>query len=131
VLVEHSIKIKLIIPVATVSEANSNIKRRDKWKRKANQRQMGFIFAKNEIIKRDIDVSSMKLTHLKCIRHGKRKLDDDNLSPCFKAIIDGIASAFQVNDRDIKMEFEQTIKNKEPFTEVILNISTNEKINEK
>jgi len=38
-------------------------------------------------------------------RHGERRLDDDNLESCFKAIRDGIADALGVNDASDRMVF--------------------------
>lgn len=116
------ITLKLLLPICTVSEANQKGNWQAHFKRRAAQKQLAFVFSHNEILKREIDITVSKLTKITCIRHGKRRLDDDNLAGSFKHIIDGTANAFGVNDRNIRMFFDQTSKNGEPYTELLLEL---------
>ena len=86
-------KVLYHIPVRTVSEAN----RRDHWAKKAARakRQRGIAAF---VIKTDFRVDLPAVVTL--TRIGPRKLDSDNLAGAFKAVRDGIADAFGVDDGD-------------------------------
>lgn len=109
--------INILLPIATVSEANKREHWALKHKRISYQKQLTYILLRNRIKELGIGISK-KPVKITCIRHGKRMLDDDNLASAFKAIIDGVASVFEMNDKDIRMFFEQTNKNDDPYTEL-------------
>ncbi len=84
------------LPIETVSEANTRCHWRLKHKRAANQRKdaawgsmlplAGFYLLEEG----DINITLVRLSN--------RKLDDDNLCSALKAVRDGIADAFKMND---------------------------------
>ena len=85
---------RITIPVATVSEAN----RRDHWSLKAKRakghRKAAFWALQAEVASKVVP-DSVTMT-----RVAPRPLDDDNLRSALKAVRDGIADYFGINDRD-------------------------------
>jgi len=88
--------IKIKLPIKTVSEAN----RREHWATKAKrvkkQREAVRMIMRPLIEERHI--FDDEEIDIELIRHGKRKLDCDNLAGSFKAIRDGIADALGIDD---------------------------------
>jgi len=84
------------LPIQTVSEANG----RDHWRVKAKRahRQRHAARCLTPIVCLPVVV---KLTRL-----SRSRLDDDNLRGALKAVRDGVADAFGIQDNDPRLRFE-------------------------
>lgn len=113
------INVNIDIPVHTVSEMNT----KQKWKYRAyrlrRHKKISWVCTlMSDKAVRDYATKGTgkgnndKIT-LNLIRHGKRKLDQDNLASSFKGVIDGVCGALGVDDGDVDMTFSQTVKNKQ------------------
>lgn len=106
--------LEFTIPVKTVSELNQ----REHWSTRAARlkahKEISIIFTLNALNNSNFCfIPSYQKIRLFLCRNGKRKMDLDNLAGSFKGVIDGICHALKIDDRDIDMNFSQTIKNKE------------------
>lgn len=94
------VKVRIHLPLRTVSETNA----REHWRVKANRARMQRGLAKNACFGNGVDgiASAAKWNREKLIvtmiRIGKRYLDNDNLAASFKHVRDGIADACGVDD---------------------------------
>lgn len=89
-----SIKIKSELPIRTESEANNREHWRRKHARSKEQREM----AKLAMMYHRFVVAHFPKITVTLTRIASRKLDSDNLARSFKAVRDGIAEAFDVDD---------------------------------
>lgn len=101
-----------------VSEANQ----REHWVKKAKrakaQRSATKLLVATERFKQKLKT----LGKATLVRHGPRFLDDDNLHGAFKAVRDGIADAFGVDDGPkggVTWEYAQ-VKSKEYWVEILI-----------
>jgi hypothetical protein len=105
-------KLKLFLPIITVSEANTS----QHWTKKRKR----ICAQKTEIFYALFNVKIEKPCTISLIRCGGRKLDDDNLVSSFKYIRDAIAENINPglaigradDDPLIKWEYEQVNKGK-------------------
>jgi hypothetical protein len=95
----HQGRLVVKLPIRTVSESNS----RGHWAKKAGrakaQRNMAALVFRGMVAATPLPVT------VTLVRIAPRALDDDNLRGAFKAIRDGIADAFGVDDRDPRIEW--------------------------
>jgi len=88
--------ITLFVPVKLVSELNMHEHWRVRWRRRTQQsgaviHALTFFEGRRQ--------ASVPL-HIILTREGGNKLDSDNLASCFKAVRDGIARYYGVDDGD-------------------------------
>lgn len=90
------------IPVKTVSESNVREHWAVKAKRAKTQREAArLMLARWKRLGKGKGKISVRL-----VRLGARNLDSDNLARSFKAIRDGIADAFGIDDGDARFEWQ-------------------------
>lgn len=80
------------IPMRTVSESNGREHWASKAKRVKQQRTASHLVTRQLLCPMPIEVTLTRVA--------PRALDDDNLRGCLKAVRDGVADAFGVNDND-------------------------------
>ncbi len=90
--------ISFLIPIRTRSETNLREPWQARHKRRKHQRLWGYIYTNQVKPKHIVYPIAVHLTRL-----GPQKMDSDNLPSSMKAIRDGIADAFEVNDGDETM----------------------------
>ncbi len=93
----HQGRLVVKLPIRTVSETNQ----RGHWAKKAGrakaQRNMAALVFRGMVAATPLPVT------VTLVRIAPRSLDDDNLRGAFKAIRDGVADAFGVDDRDARV----------------------------
>ena len=86
----------VILPIATVSEAN----RRDHWAIKAKRAKRHRFVA--HAMCRSVPLPAT----VRLVRMSSRALDDDNLRGALKAVRDGVADRLGVDDRDPRVTWQ-------------------------
>ena len=93
-----------LIPLRTQSEAN----RRDHWsvkaKRVKKQREAVLLVLRSKGVPK-LDYYGLFSVDVTLIRFAPRQLDSDNLQGSFKAVRDGVADVFGIDDRDSRIKF--------------------------
>lgn len=87
------------LPLRTVSESNG----REHWAKKAKRvksHRTAAAFAARALLVRPLPAIVL------LVRVAPRALDDDNLRGALKAVRDGIADAFEIDDRDPRVTWE-------------------------
>lgn len=97
---------EVVIPLKTVSEANTGSHWAAKAKRVQEQRSTVGLLLKSarhsRVLKKHGKPSKITLT-----RYSSGTLDDDNLASALKAVRDGVQDALGINDRVLTFEYAQ------------------------
>ena len=89
------------IPIRTVSTLNLREHWRTRAKRAKEHRGISYAYA--HWYKKELHLARM----VRLVRVAPRKLDDDNLAASAKSLVDGIADAAGLNDREMRWEYAQ------------------------
>ena len=93
-----------IIPIRTWSEANIHQHWAKKARRAKLQREGVAMVLRSKNIPK-LDYYGLFSVDVTLIRFAPRRLDSDNLQGSFKAVRDGVADVFGIDDRDSRIKF--------------------------
>ena len=114
----------IVIPVRTVSEANTHTHWRERARRAKTQRLVARSVILGVMSRGTLDALPLVVT---ITRVAPRALDDDNLASSQKAIRDGIADALGIDDRDPRVSWRYAQRRGDPkkyFVEVSIEART-------
>lgn len=110
------IMIRYEIPIRTISEANNREHWAAKAKRTKSQRLMSRLITISALSRHKELWHPMTIT---LVRHGKRKMDSDNLARSFKAVRDGIAEAIGIDDGDDRINWQYRQEKAKGYTVIV------------